>query len=283
MDVISQGPFHVRSLVRQPRAGAWMLTVACHALFEIALGESLPSSKPLPPAEGEADEQALVEPWGAVAGMTSFAPACAGMRPGVGAVAAIGAPAFGSAAFGPSPAATTRQRRGRRGGGERGVPERRGRGSAAERLTRAARAAGVVARSVAAACAAGRRRRASGEGGGVAASEAWPRPAPGEGRRASSAAQIAGGLPGELSLRGLYVHELRLHLDDEHALVRVAVGHDDVGLEGYDRAYHERRADGTLPRRVRRSAALPADGRAVRCAVAELVVELRGSGGAWTP
>lgn len=65
MNVVCYGPWRAASLLWRPSPGAWALTVACHAVFELAPGESPAVAKPLPldPVK-EGDERAFVEPWG---------------------------------------------------------------------------------------------------------------------------------------------------------------------------------------------------------------------------
>ena len=68
MDVVCEGPWRAGTLLWQPKAGAWALTIACHAVFELTPGESRVLTRPLEaPTEGEGDERWLVEPWGASA------------------------------------------------------------------------------------------------------------------------------------------------------------------------------------------------------------------------
>jgi Uncharacterized protein conserved in bacteria (DUF2169) len=69
MNVVCYSPWRAASLLWQPRPGAWALTVACHAVFELAAGESPLVPKPLPPAplDGASDDRSFVEPWGPVA------------------------------------------------------------------------------------------------------------------------------------------------------------------------------------------------------------------------
>ncbi|WP_437604694.1 DUF2169 domain-containing protein [Sorangium sp. So ce834] len=67
MHLVCQGLIRASSLEWRPRPDAWVLTVACHALFELAPFESPMTSGPAAPLEGEADERRLVEPWGPVA------------------------------------------------------------------------------------------------------------------------------------------------------------------------------------------------------------------------
>lgn len=56
MNVIHHGPFRVRSLLWQPRAGAWAATIVCKATFELAPGASplIPTPKSAPEAELQA-------------------------------------------------------------------------------------------------------------------------------------------------------------------------------------------------------------------------------------
>jgi hypothetical protein len=65
MNVVCYGPWRAASLLWQPRPGAWALTVACHAVFELTPSESPVVAKPLPldPVR-DGDERAFVEPWG---------------------------------------------------------------------------------------------------------------------------------------------------------------------------------------------------------------------------
>lgn len=65
MNVVCYGAWRAASLLWQPSPGAWALTVACHAAFELAPNESPILAKPVPldPGKGD-DEQAFVEPWG---------------------------------------------------------------------------------------------------------------------------------------------------------------------------------------------------------------------------
>jgi hypothetical protein len=65
MNVVCYGAWRASSLLWQPGPGAWALTVACHAVFELAPNESPIVAKPLPldPVQGD-DERAFVEPWG---------------------------------------------------------------------------------------------------------------------------------------------------------------------------------------------------------------------------
>ena len=68
MNVVCYGGWRAASLLWQPGAGAWMLTVACHVSYELAPGESPVLAKP--PAldgVGDDDDRAFVEPWGPVA------------------------------------------------------------------------------------------------------------------------------------------------------------------------------------------------------------------------
>ncbi len=66
VSLVCQGAYRARSVVFRPRAGLVALTVACHAVFELAPGESRLHRASLSPVEGD-DERRLVEPWGAVA------------------------------------------------------------------------------------------------------------------------------------------------------------------------------------------------------------------------
>jgi len=54
MNVVSCGPWRATSLLWRPSPRAWTLTVACHALFEIAPNQSLLIAKPPPPDLGVA-------------------------------------------------------------------------------------------------------------------------------------------------------------------------------------------------------------------------------------
>jgi len=66
--VVCYGGFRAATLVWQPRPGAWVLTVACHAVFELLPDESPRLTEPPPLACTEADEdRAFVEPWGPTA------------------------------------------------------------------------------------------------------------------------------------------------------------------------------------------------------------------------
>jgi hypothetical protein len=69
VNVVCYGPWRAGTLLWQPKPGAWALTVACHAVFELAPLESPVVAKPLPldPVDGESDDRAFVEPWGPVA------------------------------------------------------------------------------------------------------------------------------------------------------------------------------------------------------------------------
>ncbi|XXX71829.1 DUF2169 domain-containing protein [Sorangium sp. So ce134] len=67
MHLVCQGLIRASALEWRPRPDAWVLTVACHALFELAPFESPMTSGPAAPLEGEGDERRLVEPWGPVA------------------------------------------------------------------------------------------------------------------------------------------------------------------------------------------------------------------------
>lgn len=64
MNVVCYGAWRAASLLWQPSPGAWALTVACHAVFELAPNASPVVAKPLPldPVQGD-DERAFVEPW----------------------------------------------------------------------------------------------------------------------------------------------------------------------------------------------------------------------------
>jgi hypothetical protein len=70
MNVVCYGTWRAASLLWQPSPGAWALTVACHAAFELAPGESPIVAKPTPldPVKDD-DERAFVEPWGPPAPM----------------------------------------------------------------------------------------------------------------------------------------------------------------------------------------------------------------------
>ncbi|MFT3772859.1 MAG: DUF2169 domain-containing protein [Minicystis sp.] len=65
MKIVCYGPWRAASLLWQPHPGAWALTVACHAVFELLPNESPVAAKPLPldPVKDD-DERAFVEPWG---------------------------------------------------------------------------------------------------------------------------------------------------------------------------------------------------------------------------
>jgi hypothetical protein len=64
MKLLAYGPWRAASVVWQPSPGAWALTVACHAVFELTPQESPIVAKPLPlDAVKEDDERAWVEPW----------------------------------------------------------------------------------------------------------------------------------------------------------------------------------------------------------------------------
>ena len=65
MNVVCYGAWRAASLLWQPSPGAWALTVACHAVFELAPNESpiLAKALPLDPVKDD-DERAFVEPWG---------------------------------------------------------------------------------------------------------------------------------------------------------------------------------------------------------------------------
>lgn len=66
LNVVSQGPWRVGSLVWQPHAGAHTLTVTCCSTFLLAPGESpLVTAPAEPPLEGD-DERRYVEPWGPI-------------------------------------------------------------------------------------------------------------------------------------------------------------------------------------------------------------------------
>ncbi|MGK3993244.1 DUF2169 family type VI secretion system accessory protein [Sorangium sp. So ce1024] len=67
MHVVCQGLLRASSLRWRPTPEAWVLTVACHALFELEPYESSMTGAPAIPLEGEGDERRLVEPWGPVA------------------------------------------------------------------------------------------------------------------------------------------------------------------------------------------------------------------------
>src|ERR1700729_1801344 len=68
MDVVCEGQWRAGTLLWQPKAGAWALTIACHAVFELTPGESRVLARPLEaPTEGEGDERWFVEPWGPLA------------------------------------------------------------------------------------------------------------------------------------------------------------------------------------------------------------------------
>jgi hypothetical protein len=69
MNVVCYSPWRAASLLWQPRPGAWAFTVACHAVFELAAGESplVPKPLPLAPLDGASDDRSFVEPWGPVA------------------------------------------------------------------------------------------------------------------------------------------------------------------------------------------------------------------------
>lgn len=68
MKLVCYGPWRAASLLWQPGPGAWALTVACHAVFELAPKESAIFGKP-PPLDPVADDddRAFVEPWGSPA------------------------------------------------------------------------------------------------------------------------------------------------------------------------------------------------------------------------
>lgn len=67
MHVVCQGQIRASSLEWQPTPDAWVLTIACHALFELAPFESPVTSLPVALLEDEGDERRFVEPWGPVA------------------------------------------------------------------------------------------------------------------------------------------------------------------------------------------------------------------------
>ncbi|WP_437738672.1 DUF2169 family type VI secretion system accessory protein [Sorangium sp. So ce1335] len=67
MHVVCQGLLHASSLEWRPTPDAWVVTVACHALFELAPFESPVMSGPAALLEDEGDERRFVEPWGPVA------------------------------------------------------------------------------------------------------------------------------------------------------------------------------------------------------------------------
>ncbi|WP_437961610.1 DUF2169 domain-containing protein [Sorangium sp. So ce119] len=67
MHVVCQGQIRASSLEWRPTPDAWVLTIACHALFELAPFESPVTSVPVAALEDEGDERRLVEPWGPVA------------------------------------------------------------------------------------------------------------------------------------------------------------------------------------------------------------------------
>ncbi|WP_437805346.1 DUF2169 family type VI secretion system accessory protein [Sorangium sp. So ce1078] len=67
MHVVCQGLIRASSLEWQPGPDAWVLTVACHALFELAPFESPMTGDPAAPLNDEGDERRFVEPWGPVA------------------------------------------------------------------------------------------------------------------------------------------------------------------------------------------------------------------------
>ncbi|AUX44041.1 hypothetical protein SOCE26_055010 [Sorangium cellulosum] len=67
MHVVCQGLLRASSLEWRPTPDAWVLTIACHALFELAPFESAMTSGPAAPPEDEGDARRLVEPWGPVA------------------------------------------------------------------------------------------------------------------------------------------------------------------------------------------------------------------------
>ncbi|WP_437494720.1 DUF2169 domain-containing protein [Sorangium sp. So ce1014] len=67
MHLVCQGLIRASSLEWRPGPDAWVLTVACHALFELAPFESPITSGPAAPLEDEGDERRFVEPWGPVA------------------------------------------------------------------------------------------------------------------------------------------------------------------------------------------------------------------------
>lgn len=67
MHVVCQGLLRASSLQWRPTPDAWVLTVACHALFDLEPFESSMTSAPAALLEGEGDERRLVEPWGPVA------------------------------------------------------------------------------------------------------------------------------------------------------------------------------------------------------------------------
>ncbi|WP_437595227.1 DUF2169 domain-containing protein [Sorangium sp. So ce590] len=67
MHLVCQGLIRASALEWRPGPDAWVLTVACHALFELAPFESPITSGPAAPLEDEGDERRFVEPWGPVA------------------------------------------------------------------------------------------------------------------------------------------------------------------------------------------------------------------------
>ncbi|WP_437963220.1 DUF2169 domain-containing protein [Sorangium sp. So ce260] len=67
MHVVCQGLIRASSLEWRPGPDAWVLTVACHALFELAPFESPMTGDPAAPLEDAGDERRFVEPWGPIA------------------------------------------------------------------------------------------------------------------------------------------------------------------------------------------------------------------------
>ena len=66
INVVSQGPWRVGSLVWQAQSGAHTLTVTCCSTFSLAPGESPLVTAPAEPSLADGDERRYVEPWGPI-------------------------------------------------------------------------------------------------------------------------------------------------------------------------------------------------------------------------